>query len=162
MWFTFQTRIRNIEFADEVRENEVLRSLKSSNKTKSSPSVPNVVEHNFSDTYKPSDTIKEPDVNPRNGKRLREFENINESNNNDGVSSYILIDDDVPEIPISPDSVPQPTKRPTIVHNVAPLPKYTDDGSTPVHEIGQDYTLPNIRKETSLPVFNSQEGNMCF
>ena len=123
------------------------------------------------------DTTKEPDVLPR-AKRSRESEIIDESNNKDGASSYILIDDDAPPASVSPksspfDTVPQPIKRATTdtsslpktlneksKYNGVPLPNNADDDDVVfVHDIGQDKSLPKITREAPSPVLNSQEGN---
>lgn len=169
-----QTRIQKTETTNEEKDNEVLRALKALKKRKLSSSVVNEVDP----ACTPHDTLKEPDVLPRRAKRSRESENIDESNNKDGASSYILIDDDAPPASVSPksspfDAVPQPIKKatpdtsylPKTLHetskyNGVPLPNNTDDDDVVfVHDIGQDKSLPKIAKEAPSPVLNSQEGN---
>ncbi|KAI3800549.1 hypothetical protein L1987_28640 [Smallanthus sonchifolius] len=144
----FKEKIQKMETAKEMNDNELLRALKVSKKTKDSPSVPNGVDLTFNDTCTPEDTIKEPDVDLRKTKRLRVTENILKTNKKDG-SSYIIIDDDAPKVSISPespayDSVPKPTK------------------SALTDEIGQNEPLFNITNEASLPVRSSQEVDFCF
>lgn len=165
-----------MEIAKEMKDDEGSRAQKASKKTINPLSVPDGVDPTLFDTFIPQDTIKGPDIHLRKAKRIRVPENINGSNNKDGVSSYILIDDDEPKVSVSPkfssyDSVPQPTKRATTdatylskntqtsEHNAVPWQDYTDDDMVFVNENGQDKPLPNIIKEASLPVFNSQEGN---
>ena len=84
----------------------------------------------------------------RKTKRFKGSENVTEKINKDGVigptpemKSYILIDDDAPEVSVSPD-------------------KYDDVAV--VHEIGQDKFVPDITKEASFPVLDSQQGNFVF
>nr|GEW50784.1 RING/U-box superfamily protein [Tanacetum cinerariifolium] len=173
----FKTRIQKTETTKEEKDNEVLRALKALKKRKLSSSVVNEVDP----TRTTHDTLKEPDVLPRKAKRSRESEIIDESNNKDGASSYILIDDDAPPSSVSPksspfDTVPQPLKKatpdssysPNTLHetskyNGVPLPNNTDDDDVVfVHDIGQDKSLPKIVKEAPSPVLNSQEGNFSF
>ncbi|GKC74138.1 hypothetical protein Tco_1120021, partial [Tanacetum coccineum] len=170
----FKTRIQKTETTREEKDNEVLRALKALKKRKLSSSVVNEVDP----TRTTQDTLKEPDVLPRKAKRSRESEIIDESNNKDGASSYILIDDDAPPPSVSPksspfDTVPQPIKKATTdtsylaktlhetsKYNGVPLPNTTDDDDVVFfHDIGQDKSLPNFAKESPSPVLNSQEGN---
>ncbi|KAJ9539317.1 hypothetical protein OSB04_032050 [Centaurea solstitialis] len=175
-------RIQELETANEIKDNEALRALKA---TKRSASVLSDVDPTSIDTCMPHDFDTDL-VHPRNTKRLRVSENVDESNNKDGVStpahgisSYILIDDDIPEVLKSRevssfDPVSEPAKRATIddsclwrplVHetskqNGVPLNR-TDEDVVLVDEIAQDKSAVNVTKD-ALPVLNSQEGDFCF
>ncbi|XP_076897188.1 uncharacterized protein LOC143550428 isoform X2 [Bidens hawaiensis] len=96
------------------------KTAKAPKKTKDSSGVLNEVDPTLNDTYTPQDTIKKPDVHPRETKRSRVTESVTKSNNKDDDSSYILVsdDDDASKVPISPespsyDSVSRPTNRTT-------------------------------------------------
>ncbi|KAI3681801.1 hypothetical protein L6452_36606 [Arctium lappa] len=183
-------RIQELETANEMKDNEVLRALKASRTTKRSANVLNDVDPTIINTCMPQDTTKEPYVSEADvdhvAKRLRVSENIDESNNKDGVStpdpgisSYILIDDDTPEEVLKPhgfssfDPVPEPTKRATNdgsclsrpVHDTSTQNgvslNHTDEDVVLVHDISQDKSPTNVAKE-ALPVLNSQEGDFCF
>ncbi|KAI3494921.1 hypothetical protein L1887_36960 [Cichorium endivia] len=143
-----KTRIQEMETSNEMKDNELLRALKASQNTKSSPNVLNAP-----DPCTPQSTINNPleavidddDILFRQTKRFKGCEKIDERNNKDGASgptptpeikSYILIDDDAPEVSISPDK--------------------DDDVAV------ADKSMPNITKEASLPVLDSQKGEFCF
>ncbi|KAL8192342.1 hypothetical protein R6Q57_027527 [Mikania cordata] len=146
-------KIQKLETAKEMEDNELLRALKASKKT----SVQNGVNFTLYDTDTPQDTIKKPDVHPRKTKRVRVTENIVKSNFKDGISPYILIDDDdTPKDSVSPespsnDSATQPTKS-----------AKTNDYMACVNEIGQYKIRPNITNEASSPVLSSQAAEICF
>ncbi|XP_024993125.1 E3 ubiquitin-protein ligase TRAIP [Cynara cardunculus var. scolymus] len=188
-------RIQELETTNEIKDNEVLRALKASRTTKRSVSVLNGVDSTSIDTCTPQDTIKEDvdqvaamsidPVHLRNTKRLKVSENIDGSNNKDGfstpdpgISSYILIDDDTPEVLKSHefssfDPVPEPTKSATNGGSCLSRPvhetrkqngvslNHKDEDVLLLHEIPQNKSPVNITKE-ALPVVNSQEGDFCF
>ncbi|KAK9076389.1 hypothetical protein SSX86_004723 [Deinandra increscens subsp. villosa] len=163
---------QKLEAAKELKDNGVMSTLNVSKKTKKSSSVLKGVDPTFSDTFTPQDTIRKHDItNLRKTKRSRVSENINESNNEDGVSSYILIDDDeAPKVLISPksssyDSVPQPTKRATT--DAAYLSKSVHETSehdrAPCHDRPDDEEVFfHETKEASLPGFYSEEADFSF
>ncbi|CAH1447883.1 unnamed protein product [Lactuca virosa] len=146
-----KTRIQEMETNSEIKDNELLRSLKASKNTNSCPNVLNAPE-----PCTPQSTIyaSEAAIDDRKTKRFRGSENIDERNDKkDGVSpapapapeinSYILIDDD------DDDGV-------SISHE-----KLRDDDV-----VAQDKSMPDITKEASLPFLDSQQGGgggeFCF
>nr|KAJ0208680.1 hypothetical protein LSAT_V11C400216950 [Lactuca sativa] len=141
-----------METSSEIKNNELLRSLKASKNTNSCPNVLNAPDLIHISPCTPQSTIYASDaaIDDRKTKRFRGFENIDERNNkNDGVSgptptpapeinSYILIDDDDDdddEVSIS-------------------LEKLKDDDV-----VAQDKSMPAVTKEASLPFLDSQQGN---
>ncbi|KAL4562670.1 hypothetical protein LXL04_026699 [Taraxacum kok-saghyz] len=165
-----KTRIQEMETANENKDNELLRALKASKTTNTSQNVQNTPDpthtHTHIDPCTPQNPITQPSLSEaaiddddddddlffRKPKRFRPSENnINENINKDGASgptpvinSYILIDDDdAPKVSISHDK--------------------DDDDVAVVHESAQDKSLPNITKEASFPVLDSQQGgDFCF
>ncbi|XP_023746502.1 uncharacterized protein LOC111894641 isoform X2 [Lactuca sativa] len=135
-----KTRIQEMETSNEIKDNELLRSLKASKNTNSCPNVLNAPE-----PCTPQSTIyaSEAAIDDRKTKRFRCSENIDERNDKkDGVGgptpepapeiySYILIDDD------------------------------DDDDDEKLKDddvVAQDKSMPDITKETPLPFLDSQQG----
>ncbi|CAH1454007.1 unnamed protein product [Lactuca virosa] len=153
-----KTIIQEMETSSEIKNNELLRSLKASKNTNSCPNVLNAPDLIHINPCTPQSTIYASDaaIDDRKTKRFRGSENIDERNNKkDGVSgptptpapeinSYILIDDDDDdEVSIS-------------------LEKLKDDDV-----VAQDKSMPDITKEASLPFLDSQQGGggggeFCF
>nr|XP_043622597.1 E3 ubiquitin-protein ligase TRAIP [Erigeron canadensis] len=159
--------IKEMDKANEDNDNEYLRSLKASKKSKGSSRIRNEALPTFTHTCTSQDTIKESDDHSRNAKRSRGLEN--ESNKKDGAGSYIIIDDDAPEVSVSPeyDSISQPAKRATFDASYSSKPTHETSKQNgvplPLHEIGQPNLMPNITNEASLPAYNSLEvGEFCF
>ncbi|KAI3792392.1 hypothetical protein L2E82_06269 [Cichorium intybus] len=102
-----KTTIQETDTSNEMKDNKLLRALKASQNTKSSPNVLNAPDPTHIDPCTPQSTINDPlepviddhDILFRKTKRFKGCEKIDERNNKDGVcgptpeiKSYILID----------------------------------------------------------------------
>ncbi|CAI9292128.1 unnamed protein product [Lactuca saligna] len=149
------TRIQEMETSSEIKDNELLRSLKASKNTDSCPNVLNAPDLTHINPCTPQSTLyaSEAAIDDRKTKRFRGSENIDERNDTeDGVggptpepmpeiNSYILIDDD------DDDDDDEKLKDDDVV--------------------AQNKSMPDIRKEASLPFLDSQQGGggggeFCF
>ncbi|XP_071717251.1 uncharacterized protein [Rutidosis leptorrhynchoides] len=153
--------IGELETSNEKKDNEVLRTLKKSKKTEN---VSDGVNSSRIDMHTRQGTINEPCVHPRKAKRSRVIENDDVTNNENGVSSFILIDDDVSDTSATEASCLPKRVREKSKDKAVSVSNYRDEDEDVVlvHEIADDMPLPNIKKLSPPSVVNSKEGDICF